>query len=413
MAWSPKKLLKYSSGSKLQLPLSSVTEEFKVIKVRQVMMLRDSADEKVSGARVEVNTGRKWRADKAVKNAESRLRHSDIVGTTTSGRLGLGCVTRASWRAASITEKRKMVQSEVRSIEEQTRQVAATSMKKQGSWLKWEGVQPRSVSWSDMWRMDHQRIGFLLRSVYDVLPTPVNLQTRKLTKTLPVSFAAGQETWSISYLLAELHSQTEDTDFSMTRFSARSQQALTWHGRRSQQGRQSQPLSSIFVINFVEGGKALTNNRSTEIGLLVAARDWELLVDLKGQLKFPPFVATTMLRPDVLLLSRATKRVVLIELTVPWEERIEEAHERKKAKYQPLLDECRLRGWKTWNLSVEVGSRGFAGQSLWRAFRVLGITGMTRRRAIEDVCKQAESASQWLWQKREQKWTANQSLAEN
>ncbi|KAH3789702.1 hypothetical protein DPMN_167889 [Dreissena polymorpha] len=61
------------------------------------MILRDSADEKVRGERVEVHTGRKWRADKSVSDAESRLRHSDIVGTTTSGRLGLGCVTRASW----------------------------------------------------------------------------------------------------------------------------------------------------------------------------------------------------------------------------------------------------------------------------------------------------------------------------
>ncbi|NJK32032.1 MAG: hypothetical protein HC927_06195 [Deltaproteobacteria bacterium] len=126
----------YSSGSKLQLPLSSVTEEYKVTKARQVMMLRDSADVKVSGARVEVNTGRKWRADKAVQDAESKLRHGDIVGTTTSGRLGLGCVTRASWKAASVNERRKMVQSEIRSTEEETRQAAATAMKKQGSWLR-------------------------------------------------------------------------------------------------------------------------------------------------------------------------------------------------------------------------------------------------------------------------------------
>ena len=35
---------------------------------------------------------------------------------------------------------------------------------------------------------------------------------------------------------------------------------------------------------------------------------------------------------DILLLSRMTKQIVFLELTVPWEERIGEAHERKKAK---------------------------------------------------------------------------------
>ena len=139
----------------------------------------------------------------------------------------------------------------------------------------------------------------------------------------------------------------------------------------------------------------------------------DLLVDLKKQLKFPAEIANTKLRPDILLLSRMKKQIVLLELKVPWEERMEEAHERKKAKYQALMDECRQQGWKTWNLPVEVGSRGFAGQSLWRAFSILGITGMARRKAITDICQQAEAASQWLWQKREQRWTANPVLGQD
>ena len=51
-------------------------------------MLRDSANERVMGAQVEVKTGRKWRADRAVTEAGSRLGHSDLVGTTTTGFLG-------------------------------------------------------------------------------------------------------------------------------------------------------------------------------------------------------------------------------------------------------------------------------------------------------------------------------------
>ncbi|CAC5385086.1 unnamed protein product [Mytilus coruscus] len=51
-------------------------EEFKVTKTRQVIMLRDSKDDKVKEANVDVRTGRKWVAKSAVEDAESRLRHS-------------------------------------------------------------------------------------------------------------------------------------------------------------------------------------------------------------------------------------------------------------------------------------------------------------------------------------------------
>ncbi len=60
--------------------------------------------------------------------------------------------------------------------------------------------------------------------------------------------------------------------------------------------------------------------------------------DLRKKLVFPEEVAHTTLRPDIVLWSKAAKQVILVELTVPWEERIEEAYELKKAKYQDLAD---------------------------------------------------------------------------
>ena len=54
------------------------------------MMLKDSKGTKVSQAGIQVKTGRKWSASQPVEDAESRLRHEDIVGTVTRGRLGLG-----------------------------------------------------------------------------------------------------------------------------------------------------------------------------------------------------------------------------------------------------------------------------------------------------------------------------------
>ncbi|VDI62323.1 Hypothetical predicted protein [Mytilus galloprovincialis] len=143
-------------------------------------------------------------------------------------------------------------------------------------------------------------------------------------------------------------------------------------------------------------------------GLLVTATDWQMLVDLKQKLQFPPQIAVTNQRPDIVIWSASTKQAILLELTVPWEERIEDAYERKRLKYQDLLAECRDNGWRVWLFPVEVGSRGFVGQSMWRALRALGIVGGERSKLIGNLCKRAETgagtASMWLWRKRSEQW---------
>lgn len=123
------------------------------------------------------------------------------------------------------------------------------------------------------------------------------------------------------------------------------------------------------------------------------AKDWEMRVDLGRQLKFPEEIAVTSLRPDIMLWSQTSKQVALIELRVPWEERIEEAHERKLGKYQSLIFESQQRGWRAWNLPVEVGCRGFPGLSLWRALGMLGVRGATCKNLGNNMLKQAEMAS--------------------
>ncbi|KAK0136881.1 hypothetical protein N1851_026903 [Merluccius polli] len=67
-------------------------------------------------------------------------------------------------------------------------------------------------------------------------------------------------------------------------------------------------------------------------------------LDLRKQLKFQEEISHTSLRPDIVLWSKGTKQVVLIELTVPWEERMEEAHERKLKKYQALIFKSQQNG---------------------------------------------------------------------
>ena len=70
--------------------------------------------------------------------------------------------------------------------------------------------------------------------------------------------------------------------------------------------------------------------------LLSRASDWKVSVDLKTSLQFPVHIIQTEKLPDIVAWSDSKKSVLLIQLTVHWEEKREEAHERKKNRYETL-----------------------------------------------------------------------------
>lgn len=84
---------------------------------------------------------------------------------------------------------------------------------------------------------------------------------------------------------------------------------------------------------------------------------------------FDHHIAVTTLRPDIVLVSDSSKQVVLLELTVPWEDHLEEACERKFSKYTGLVSGCQPAGWRVKCLPVEVGS-SFTAHSLVRALSI-------------------------------------------
>ena len=57
----------------------------------------------------------------------------------------------------------------------------AVGQRKQGAWTKWENAKDRAVTWRDLKHMDPKKLSFLIKAVYDVLPTPVNLHAWRLT----------------------------------------------------------------------------------------------------------------------------------------------------------------------------------------------------------------------------------------
>ena len=388
----------YSKATKVQLPLSSVVEEFKITRAREVMLYRDSKDIKVASAGVVVKTGRKWCAKEAVQRAEARLQHSVIVGNVAVGRAGLGQYHRPQYGKASDKEKRKMVQDEIRKEEEEFRKIKAVTMSHQGAWTKWEGIEEKKISWTELWKSDNTRIQFLIKSVYNVLPSPANLHLWNLGESPDCQLCHGIGT--LEHVLSSCPKALGEG-----RYRWRHDQVLKAIARivceNMQRKNKSTPPSKI---NFVKAGEKVKPGSRKAGGILAMASDWDMRVDLGRQLRFPERIVTTSLRPDMVLTSDTSKQVVIIELTVPWEERAEEANSRKWAKYEELAVECRARGWRVENVPVEVGCRGFAGKSLLKLFRNLGIRGRQSRKAISDVTGCAERASRWLWIKRSDAW---------
>jgi hypothetical protein len=114
--------------------------------------------------------------------------------------------------------------------------------------------------------------------------------------------------------------------------------------------------------------------------------------DINGRLGFPEEILVTNKRPDIVVWSKSKKAVIMIELTIACEERIESAFERKRSKYEELLRDCVTAGWKAWLFPIEVGCRGFVGKSVWRMCSEIGIVGKVRSQLIKDCGEAAEKA---------------------
>lgn len=164
----------YMRSGQLQLPLSSVVEEFKVAKCRQSLTYRDSQDQLTREAGVRTRSGRKWAASTAINQAECSLMTKDIIGNPCIGRQGLGTAYFQQWSKSTPREKRTMIQDEVRNLEEEARRAKSIELATQGAWTRWN-LPKRAITWSELWRLEPFCISFLLQAVYDTLPTPVNL----------------------------------------------------------------------------------------------------------------------------------------------------------------------------------------------------------------------------------------------
>ena len=98
--------------------------------------------------------------------------------------------------------------------------------------------------------------------------------------------------------------------------------------------------------------------KNSNMKLLNGASDWKVSADLKTSLQFPVHIIQTEKQTDIVTWSDSKKSVILIELTVPWEENRKEAHEQKKNRYETLRTDCVEKGWIC-HVIPEVSCSGF------------------------------------------------------
>ena len=83
----------------------------------------------------------------------------------------------------------------------------------------------------------------------------------------------------------------------------------------------------------------------------------------------------------------------MVELTVPYENRMEEAHIYKREKYMNLTKELENAGYKAVMMPFEVGARGFVGSSVYDLLTKLSICGNDRTKALKLLAEIAENSS--------------------
>lgn len=106
-----------------------------------MLQYRDSTDNKVSSAGIEVRTIRKWKAHETVNQAE---------GTVASGWAGLRSKPRPHYSKFQGKERQQLSQEVVRGGVEEPHCSRTVGMRQLGAWTQWEEGADRKISWTEL-----------------------------------------------------------------------------------------------------------------------------------------------------------------------------------------------------------------------------------------------------------------------
>ena len=102
------------------------------------------------------------------------------------------------------------------------------------------------------------------------------------------------------------------------------------------------PESNKSTQKFVTVGSKKSTYHQAIPGQNILGLDdnWKVSADLHGlRNDYPKIISKKGLRPDIVLFSKENSKVILVELTIPFESRLEQSHDYKTSKYEGLKKE--------------------------------------------------------------------------
>jgi hypothetical protein len=209
----------------------------------------------------------------------------------------------------------------------------------QGLWTTWfEHTRPLDFSWKTLIFGPGKRIiSFLLNATINSIPSPFLLRLMNQQKSAKCKLCSNSNC-NTSHILAGCNVALTSKRYTWRHDSVLLTLKPELENRVNSQNklpiRDDNFVKPIHISNsFIKAGSNTTStvSKSSDRNILSTANDWKLLVDFDhDHIVFPPEILSTDQRPDIIIWSRNTKMVLLIELTVPADENIQAAQIRKK-----------------------------------------------------------------------------------
>ena len=147
--------------------------------------------------------------------------------------------------------------------------------------------------------------------------------------------------------------------------------------------------------------------------------DFKVYADIQGNTvaggTLPPHIVISTQRPDLVVIWEETKKILVCELTVPFETNIDDAHKRKIDRYESLVHDIRQSEYEVTFEAVEIGQRGYVDKAnktrIKNILKLCKCSSVKSREFIKELSKLALTTSFVIfYSRKDQLWDGVQYI---